>query len=152
MTPSLDSRLAKLERSAASTAQSSPAAPVKRPTVLQFVESLSIEDKDSGRLVPFILWPAQRKALAAMVKEPRLFVLKARQLGLTWLVLALMLYWGAFDGNRLFFIARQSGEDQPTPSTASRHCWPACPTSGGLRSWSTTSCRSSSPTAAATAP
>ena len=68
----------------------------KRPTVLQFIESLSIEDKDSGKLVPFVLWPAQRKALTMMVRERRLFFLKARQLGATWLVLAVLLYWGAF--------------------------------------------------------
>ena len=37
--------------------------------------------------------------------------MKARQLGLTWLVLAVLLYWGTFWGNRVFLVARQSGED-----------------------------------------
>ncbi len=112
MTAPLESRFAALEASRAAGAAPQPAtAKVKRPTPLQFVESLSIEDKDSGRLVPFVLWPAQSKALTMMIKEPRLFFLKARQLGATWLVLAVMLYWGTFDGNRLFLIARQSGED-----------------------------------------
>ncbi len=112
MTTPLESRIAALERKrSAAPAPAAKGYQGKRPTPLEFVEQLAIEEKESGRLVPFVLWPAQRKALAMLVKEPRLFFLKARQLGATWLVLAVMLYWGTFDGNRLFFIARQSGED-----------------------------------------
>lgn len=52
-----------------------------------------IEDKDkagtdTGIPIKFILWPLQLKALAAIVFQRLLIVLKARQLGLTWLVLA----------------------------------------------------------------
>ena len=46
-----------------------------------------------------------------MLKENRLYWLKARQLGATWLSLALLLYWGTFWGDRAFAIARQSFED-----------------------------------------
>lgn len=50
---------------------------------------VNIEDKDApGLLVPFELWPGQRKALDAFVKHRLNVVLKARQLGLTWLALA----------------------------------------------------------------
>jgi len=44
-------------------------------------------------------------------EQERVFALKARQLGITWLVLAHLLYMGAFWGNRLFLIASQSGSD-----------------------------------------
>src|SRR5436305_144630 len=50
---------------------------------------------DSGRggtWVPFLLWPEQRR-VAGLLQEHRLVVvLKARQLGLTWLVLAFALW------------------------------------------------------------
>lgn len=39
-------------------------------------------------LQPFRLWPAQRPALEAMAEKRRVMVLKARQLGMTWLALA----------------------------------------------------------------
>ncbi len=47
--------------------------------------------------VPFSLWPAQGHALSLMEKESRLVVLKARQLGLSWLSLAYGLWKLMFD-------------------------------------------------------
>lgn len=52
-----------------------------------------IEDKDeagseAGIAVKFRLWPLQLKALAAIVFQRLLIILKARQLGVTWLVLS----------------------------------------------------------------
>jgi hypothetical protein len=61
--------------------------------------------------VPFTLWPFQQDAVATLNQYDRLFALKARQLGITWLILAHLLYLGAFWGNRLFLIASQSGSD-----------------------------------------
>jgi hypothetical protein len=49
-------------------------------------------DNEGGSWVPFKLWPEQRR-VAQMLQEKRLLViLKARQLGLTWLVLAFALW------------------------------------------------------------
>ena len=55
-----------------------------------FVQNyVKIEDKDApGLLVPFRLWPGQKQALAAFAGHRLNVVLKARQLGLTWLALA----------------------------------------------------------------
>jgi hypothetical protein len=83
----------------------------KIPPEIAFIESLSIEDKVSGSLIPFTLWPFQREAVSTLNDADRVFALKARQLGITWLVLAHLLYLGAFWGNRLFLIASQSGSD-----------------------------------------
>lgn len=54
-----------------------------------------IEDKDEalgpgapGVVIKFILWPKQLWALAAILANRLLIILKARQLGLTWLVLS----------------------------------------------------------------
>lgn len=47
-----------------------------------------IEDQDSGQAIPFDLWPAQVEALDAFEMYRLVCVLKARQLGLTWLALA----------------------------------------------------------------
>jgi hypothetical protein len=50
------------------------------------------DDGDGGAWVPFALWPEQRR-VAQLLQEKRLVVaLKARQLGLTWLVLAFALW------------------------------------------------------------
>lgn len=78
------------------------------PPLFDFVQSCLIIDKESGGLVPFRLWDAQKEALEFLLAHPYAIVAKARQLGLTWLVLALMLYEGRFGGNRSFPIARQS--------------------------------------------
>jgi hypothetical protein len=42
--------------------------------------------------MPFHLWPAQVELLEAVATEPRLLILKARQLGITWLVCAYALW------------------------------------------------------------
>lgn len=52
-----------------------------------------IEDKDkagstAGIAIKFILWPLQLMALAAILANRLLILLKARQLGVTWLVLS----------------------------------------------------------------
>ena len=55
-----------------------------------YVESfVHIEDKDADELIqPFKLWDGQKQALNAFAAERRVVVLKARQLGFTWLALA----------------------------------------------------------------
>lgn len=47
-----------------------------------------IYDGEARAWIPFDLWPAQEDALALLGSEPKLVILKARQLGLTWLVIA----------------------------------------------------------------
>ena len=39
-------------------------------------------------LIPFALWPAQQAVLATLIAQPQTVILKARQLGLSWLVIA----------------------------------------------------------------
>lgn len=60
------------------------------PSAQEFIPTLTIEEpqgKDTT-LIPFTLWPEQERALAVIQAEPRLIILKARQLGITWLILA----------------------------------------------------------------
>jgi len=80
------------------------------PCEREFIEACQIEDKESGALVPFALWPAQAKVLPSLA-EKHLFALKARQLGFTWLGLAHWLYAATFWGSRLILVARQTSED-----------------------------------------
>jgi hypothetical protein len=58
-------------------------------TAVFFVETFCrIEDRDApGVIVPFALWPRQKEALSAFCQNRMIAVLKARQLGLTWLAL-----------------------------------------------------------------
>jgi hypothetical protein len=80
------------------------------PSEREFIEACRIEDKESGQRVPFTLWPAQLEVLPRL-QEKRLFALKARQLGITWLDLAHWLYETTFWGSRLVLVARQTHED-----------------------------------------
>lgn len=56
----------------------------------------SIEPEE-GVSIPFDLWPEQVEALEVMAAELRVIVLKARQLGLTWLALHLAIWLMAFN-------------------------------------------------------
>lgn len=47
---------------------------------------------EGGGTMPFHLWPAQVELLGAIIDESRLLILKARQLGITWLVCAYALW------------------------------------------------------------
>jgi hypothetical protein len=84
--------------------------PVKPPPLEEFVRSCLIVEKETGRLIPFDLWPAQAEALAVIEHTDKLVMPKGRQVGITWLELAAMLWAGTFFGMRLFPIARQSDE------------------------------------------
>lgn len=58
-------------------------------------------DIGTGGAIPFRLWPGQRDALASIAESQRSIVLKARQLGLTWLVLAYALWVCLYRRNSL---------------------------------------------------
>lgn len=58
-----------------------------------FVENYcQIYDNKTKNWLPFVLWPAQVEALELIHKEQLVVILKARQLGLTWLNLAYILW------------------------------------------------------------
>lgn len=53
-----------------------------------------IEDKDADEIIqPFALWPAQEQAIREIQGHRLNIILKARQLGVTWLVLSLAACW-----------------------------------------------------------
>jgi hypothetical protein len=94
------------------TRQAKEATAVKAPPELDFIQSLRIEDKVSGALVPFALWDFQREMVeSGTLDSPRLFALKSRQLGWTWLDLAHWLFCAEFAGHRTFAICRQTQDD-----------------------------------------
>lgn len=54
---------------------------------------LQIEDKDTeGLMIPFAMWPAQERALASILANRLNIILKARQIGFTWLCLAMIMH------------------------------------------------------------
>ena len=72
-------------------------APTTLPPVAEFINTYVLIDdaQDHGDglgVMPFTLWPAQRDLLADMQTEPRLLILKARQLGISWLACAYALH------------------------------------------------------------
>lgn len=61
------------------------------PESADFIRSLTIESPqgdDSVALVPFDLWPMQEETLKVIHTNDRVIILKARQLGITWLIIA----------------------------------------------------------------
>lgn len=60
---------------------------------LYFIDNyVFIEDKENKRAIRFRMWPEQRRVAKLIVENPLLIILKARQLGLTWLVAAFILF------------------------------------------------------------
>lgn len=62
----------------------------------EFVDSyVYIENKDNlgDPIIKFKMWPAQRSALNEMIENRLNIILKARQLGFTWLVLSLLVHY-----------------------------------------------------------
>ena len=55
-------------------------------------EFVYIEDKEAHGAIKLRLWPEQKKIIATITDSPLLIVLKARQLGLTWLIAAYVLW------------------------------------------------------------
>ncbi len=79
-----------------------------RPSLAEFVAACLIVEKETGNLIPFTLWPEQARALDVIEAEDFVVAVKGRQVGVTWLEEAAMLWAGTFWGNRAFPIARQN--------------------------------------------
>lgn len=63
-----------------------------------------IEDKITGAEIKFNLWPEQRRILKQFLTAIRLIILKARQLGLTWLTAAYCLWLSMFNKLQLIVV------------------------------------------------
>lgn len=65
---------------------------------------VKIQDRKSKKDVKFALWPGQEKVIPFFLEEQYLVVLKARQLGLTWLCAAYALWRAIFNYYELIII------------------------------------------------
>lgn len=77
--------------------------------------------------MPFALWDAQRDLLHAIDSEPRLLILKARQLGVSWLVCAYALWLCLHKPSRLvltFSIGQEEANEMMRRITAMYHRLP----------------------------
>jgi hypothetical protein len=64
---------------------------------LYFMESYGSVEPPRGAAVPFVPWESQRQVMRRIEDHDKLWVLKARRLGLTWLVLHYGFWIAAFD-------------------------------------------------------
>jgi hypothetical protein len=64
---------------------------------LYFIESFGSVEPPRGAAIPFVPWPAQREVMSEISDESKIWILKARRLGLTWLVLHYGFWIAAFD-------------------------------------------------------
>jgi len=75
--------------------------------VYWLINYVYIEDKEAGGQIRFKLWESQKRILPTFLKATYLFILKARQLGLTWLCAALCLWVAIFRKNQNVIIISQ---------------------------------------------
>lgn len=83
-----------------------------RGHLIYFVETyVHIEDKDAEELiVPFRLWPKQKEALESIDRHRLNIILKARQLGITWLSLAYAVWIMLLPGKTVIALSRTETE------------------------------------------
>jgi hypothetical protein len=66
-----------------------------------------LDDGTPGAMVPFRLWPDQVPVAHALQAERRVIILKARQLGITWLCCAYVLWLCLFHAGRVVLLFSQ---------------------------------------------
>lgn len=73
---------------------------------MAFISSLTIEEPhgESVSIIPFALWPLQREALQNILTHAQVIILKARQLGISWLALAYALWLCLFHANQTVMV------------------------------------------------
>jgi len=86
----------------------------KRKVAKSFLYFIStfcyIIDKTTKEAITFKLWPAQKRILPDILNAMLLIVLKARQLGLTWICAAYVLWYCITKKNRLVIVISAKGD------------------------------------------
>ena len=81
---------------------------------LYFIEGYGSVEPPKGAAVPFIPWDSQREVLGTIRNHDKVWVLKARRLGLTWLVLHYGFWLAAFDPDnvnaRVLVVCKNRGD------------------------------------------
>lgn len=76
-----------------------------------FVQRHCTIEEPNGTVLPFRLWPCQAEALTALQQEEAVIVLKARRLGLSWVVLAFALWLAIFQqGIRILILCKKESD------------------------------------------
>ena len=86
-----------------------------RDNIVYFIEEYCrIEDKDRpGLVIPFQLWEGQKQAIGSILAHRFNIILKARQLGMSWLTLAIALHTLMFhEGSTVAALSRTQNEAQ----------------------------------------
>jgi hypothetical protein len=89
-----------------------PDAPLSPPAIASWIAScVTIEDPQrEPSIIPFDVWPAQAQLLGDLQTTRQLIILKARQLGITWLVLAYALWLCLFHASKTVIIISKDQE------------------------------------------
>lgn len=76
------------------------------PIAEWIVDCVTIEEPqgDAISVIPFHLWPAQRDALDCLQQRAQVVILKARQLGISWLCIAYAMHLCLFHTNKLVMV------------------------------------------------
>jgi hypothetical protein len=76
-----------------------------------FVERHCTIEEPDGTVLPFELWDCQRETLTALETESGVIILKARRLGMSWVVLAFALWLAIFQqGIRILILCKKEGD------------------------------------------
>jgi hypothetical protein len=78
---------------------------------VRFVERHCTIEEPDGTVIPFTLWPFQRPVLQALQAGDPVIVLKARRLGLSWVVLSYALWLAVFQqGTRILVLCKTEAD------------------------------------------
>lgn len=76
-----------------------------------FIERHCQIEEPDGTVIPFELWPFQREVITALQDGEPVIVLKARRLGLSWVVLSFALWLSIFQqGIRILVLCKTEGD------------------------------------------
>ena len=77
---------------------------------LEFFKHVKILDATSNAIIPYQMWPHLEEFIKAVFTYPLLIVLKSKQIGVSWTLAAIALYWCYKTGTNVIEISK--GEDQ----------------------------------------
>lgn len=77
---------------------------------LKFFEHVKILDATTNQIIPFEMWPHLVEFIKAVFEYPQVVVLKSKQVGISWTLAALAIYWCYKTGANVIMISKGENE------------------------------------------
>jgi len=77
---------------------------------LKFFEHVKILDATTNRIIPYEMWPHLVEFINAIFDYPQVIVLKSRQVGISWTIAAIAIFWCYKTGANVIMISKGEAE------------------------------------------